>query len=286
MEKLWNEEEYHNQARDFVIKSFSLGSEFFLKLKEYSLTAQTILECGCGSAGVLETIWQKGKNYYGIDIAPLGIKLAKERLKNKPNIKLSVSNVENLPFRNNSFDLVYAVAVLEHLSSAEKAINEMVRVTKKDGILLLTSPNFGSPFFPSPCQTLKRPAYLWRLLKIFFQSHLYLFIKPKKLNWTKVQPRVLKEKTYRSDWDTLIEPSMQTLLIFLKRKSFKILESYSTTQVLANRVPHELPGKSRLSHFAQFIFRTISLWVEKMGIPPYRYFGPNFFIAAKKYGKE
>ena len=139
-----------------------------------------------------------------------------------------------------------------------------------------------SPLFPSPCQPLKPVAYLRRFIKIFLKSHLYLLRKPKSLDWIKVYPRVLREGKYRSDWDTLSEPYLQTLIIFLKKEGCEILESYSTLQILTSKVPRELPGNSLLSYFFHLVFRTISLWVEKAKIAPYCYFGPNMFAAAKK----
>lgn len=282
LSELWNKKYYHDQAREFILKSFAAKDEFLLKLKKYSLRADIILECGCGSASILEQVWQKEKKLYGIDISNVGIDLAKRRLKKKTNIKLSVANIEKLPFKDNFFDLTYATTVVEHLMYPEKAICEMIRVTKKNGHLILMSPNFGSPFFPSPCQTLKMRVYLYRMIKIFLKSYLYLLAKPKNLDWIRVYPRVLREGKYQSDWDTLSEPYLQTLIIFFKREGCEILESYSTLQVLTGRVPRELPGNSLLSYLFHLVFRITSLWVEKAGIPPYRYFGPNMFIAVKK----
>lgn len=282
LENLWNEKYYHNQAREFILKSFAAKDEFLLKLKKYSLGADTILECGCGSASILEQIWQKEKKLYGIDVSNVGINLAKRRLKKKANIKLSVANAGKLPFKDNSFGLVYATTVVEHLAHPEKAIREMIRVTKKNGHLILMSPNFGSPLFPSPCQYLKPSSYFSRFIKIFLKSHLYLLVKPKNLDWARVYPRVLREGKYQSDWDTISEPYLQTLIIFLKNGGCEILESYSTLQVLTSRVPRELPGNSLSSYFFHLVFRTVSLWVEKAKIVPYCYFGPNMFVAAGK----
>lgn len=282
LKELWNQKYYHDQAREFILKSFTRQDEFLLKLKNYSSQARTILECGCGSASILEKIWEREKSFYGIDISNLAIKLARKRLEKKTNIKLSVADIERLPFEDNFFDLVYAATVVEHLANPEKALCEMIRVVKKNGYLLLMSPNFGSPFFPSPCQSSKLTAKLYRFIKIFLKSHSYLLVKPQNLDWAKVYPRVLKEKKYQSDWDAVVEPYLQTLLIFLKRNRCKILESYSTLQILSDRVPHELPGNSPPSYLFHLIFRTVSLWIEKAGISPYRYFGPSMFIAVKK----
>lgn len=282
LKEVWGKKFYYDQARESVLKAFSSHNEFLLKLKNYVQNADTVLECGCGCASVIEGIWQKDKAYFGVDVSSFAIKLAKKRLKGKRNIKLCVENIEKLAFGDNFFDLVYAVSVLEHLINPEKALKEMIRVTKKGGYLILMSPNFGSPFFPSFCYPKSIGARLKRLIKIMIKSHFYLLREPKTLDWNKVYPLVLKEKEYLSDWDTVVEPYLQTLLIFLRKNRLEILENHSTLQALADRVPHELPSRSRLSWMVQFIFRNISLWVEKVGLPPYCYFGPSLFVAAKK----
>ena len=50
-------------------------------------------------------------------------------------------NAEKIPFKDNEFDQVVILDVLEHIKSHEKALNEISRVLKKDGRLIISVPN-------------------------------------------------------------------------------------------------------------------------------------------------
>jgi len=56
-------------------------------------------------------------------------------------IKQDLDKNTKLPFRDNFFDIVFAFEVLEHLQFPEKIINEIKRVIKPDGIILISLPN-------------------------------------------------------------------------------------------------------------------------------------------------
>ena len=47
-------------------------------------------------------------------------------------------SLQNLPLRDNSFDLVFCVSVLEHTDDYNKIMNEISRIMKKDGVFILT----------------------------------------------------------------------------------------------------------------------------------------------------
>lgn len=53
---------------------------------------------------------------------------------------------ESLPFNDQCFDLILSHEVLEHVKNDQKSINEMVRVLKKNGLIVLFVPNKGYPF--------------------------------------------------------------------------------------------------------------------------------------------
>lgn len=57
------------------------------------------------------------------------------------NVNWIQSDVENLPFRDGCFDLVYCLGVLSYLKEDKKAIAEMSRVTKEDGTVIVSVPN-------------------------------------------------------------------------------------------------------------------------------------------------
>jgi len=58
-------------------------------------------------------------------------------------------DIAKLPFKNNSTDVIFCVAVLEHMANPEKVVSEINRVLKKDGIIYSSFP-FVQGFHASP----------------------------------------------------------------------------------------------------------------------------------------
>ena len=67
-----------------------------------------------------------------------------EFLKEELNIEVINGSITELPFNDNSFDLVFALDVIEHIEDDQKGINEMHRVCKKNGVVFITVPAFMS----------------------------------------------------------------------------------------------------------------------------------------------
>lgn len=78
----------------------------------------------------------------------VGIDLTLELLKKnkKKGVSLIQADALNIPFKDDSFEAVTAVAVIEHVPYPNKLLKEVSRVLKKDGIFILTSPD---PFWDS-----------------------------------------------------------------------------------------------------------------------------------------
>ena len=106
----------------------------------------SILEVGCGVGYTLESInrFFPGNKLYGIDIIPSLIEFAKKYRNHEINFK--IGSVLNLPYRENSFDIVFAENVLHHLVSStrekskhlvEVALKECARVLKNGGYILV-----------------------------------------------------------------------------------------------------------------------------------------------------
>ena len=81
---------------------------------------------------------QENIDYYPVDINP------KRYKKNKINIREKV-NMENIPYEDNTFDFIYNSHVLEHVPDDIKAMGQLRRVLKEDGICLVTIPLFNIP---------------------------------------------------------------------------------------------------------------------------------------------
>ena len=100
-----------------------------------------ILDAGCSYGFISLILAQKKYQVYGIDIDKNRIKTAKIIAKHN-NLKINYLNesIYHLPFRDNYFDLVICFEVLEHLADDKKAVGELFRVTKKNGILIFSLP--------------------------------------------------------------------------------------------------------------------------------------------------
>ncbi len=93
-----------------------------------------ILDLGCGSGDDSIFLAKKGFPIWGIDISRLAIKKAKSLSKLK-NLHLSLGDIDGLKFKNNFFDAVICMWVLNSkTTSLEKSSKEIHRVLKKEGI--------------------------------------------------------------------------------------------------------------------------------------------------------
>ncbi len=95
-----------------------------------------ILDVGCGTGANLEMLAQFG-NSEGVDVSDDALEFC--RLK---GLKVHKGLAEALPFENESFDLVTALDVVEHLDDDISGLKEMLRILKKDGKTLIFVPAF------------------------------------------------------------------------------------------------------------------------------------------------
>ncbi|HEY3762098.1 MAG TPA: class I SAM-dependent methyltransferase [Verrucomicrobiae bacterium] len=97
-----------------------------------------ILEIGCSSGQFMAQLRQKGyQNVTGIDISEKAVKLCQDA-----GLAASVMDAQQLDFPDQSFDLITASDVLEHLKDEKAALQEWCRVLKPGGIVLIFVPAF------------------------------------------------------------------------------------------------------------------------------------------------
>jgi len=101
-----------------------------------------ILDVGCGEGVTIVKLKQSkiGKTYEGIDNSEDALRIGKKLY---PGIDIKIGDIYNLPYKDNSFDLVVCTEVLEHLYRPKKALTELKRISSK--YVLLSVPN--EPFF-------------------------------------------------------------------------------------------------------------------------------------------
>jgi len=140
----------NNQFFKFLLRKVIIPCSFmnFAKVIESKIVFEYLdinpnericdIACGCGEHSI--KMAKKGCNVYGIDMDGKAIKIANILSENKCDF--IVGDAEKLPFKSGIFDKVVSVCALEHFRNDEKAIQEMSRIVKLGGVLVLTVDSF------------------------------------------------------------------------------------------------------------------------------------------------
>jgi ubiquinone/menaquinone biosynthesis C-methylase UbiE len=102
-----------------------------------------VLDIGCGSGGILEDLFKQNYIAYGLDISwKMILEAVQMSKKYVPKRTTNLNgDAEKLPFKENSFDAVLGIGVLQYLEGDNVFIRESCRVVKHGGIIILTTPN-------------------------------------------------------------------------------------------------------------------------------------------------
>ena len=109
--------------------------EIIEKLK--NMEFETLLDAGCGPApliALLSEIYPQ-KKFTGLDLTPAMIDMAKS--KNIPNAKFIVGDCENLPFEENSFDVIVCCESFHHYPNPQNFFYSVQKCLTPGGILFL-----------------------------------------------------------------------------------------------------------------------------------------------------
>jgi SAM-dependent methyltransferase len=105
-----------------------------------------VLHVGCGTGGFNVAAGRAGARAWGIDAEPDAIRICELKRMVGSGGHYAVAAAEALPFRDDSFDLVYCLSTLEHVTAPGAAVREMMRVLHPDGALMLYAPNSWAPY--------------------------------------------------------------------------------------------------------------------------------------------
>jgi SAM-dependent methyltransferase len=140
---------------DYAVDQQHVGSRIYSEyLKPHVLdeSITTVLDVGCGIGGTVSAFLADGYDAYGVDLPDLSRHWA--RL-GRSRERFLCCAATKLPFRDDSFDLTISLGVIEHIGTTtghahlrddyrearQQFVDELVRVTRPGGRILLASPN-------------------------------------------------------------------------------------------------------------------------------------------------
>ena len=103
------------------------------------VNGRDVLDVGCGDGGLALAMWQSGAgSVAGCDVDPRMIAQARaEAVRRKITIAYVLADAGHLPFRDRSFDIVSIVTVLAFVSEPLPVVQEIVRVLRPGGRVIL-----------------------------------------------------------------------------------------------------------------------------------------------------
>jgi ubiquinone/menaquinone biosynthesis C-methylase UbiE len=144
--RYWNDfaEEYYKSFYTHVAEypSLTLRHNYILDLVDQD--SRKILEVGCGPGMMMIDLMKRGCEVAGVDIAEGMLQVARKNItrafpQERPTLVLG--DIEKLNFPDGAFDAVICAGVLEYLASDDASLNEMKRVLKPGGVLIVSVRN-------------------------------------------------------------------------------------------------------------------------------------------------
>lgn len=186
-----------------------------IKRNQQSNQEITLLDVGCGTGRYLTHFLSLGKTV-GVDISKPMLEQAEKNTNGRAT--LIQADAENLPFKDNTFDVVTCSYLLENLNgpkdNPKKVLNEMYRVTKKKGQIIFT-------------------VETWYLIPNLI-SHVISFLKRKMpLNFYSVKK--IRELTKRTDIQSINIYGLSPITVF-----FPWARAPLSTMKLIERIDNKL----------------------------------------------
>lgn len=137
---------------DTLSRNLGLVESFRTRLA-IDFQGKTVLDLGCGTGGLSKVVTEEGGRYIGSDFYPAVMEMAQAFISDLPHPEragLIRASGTDLPLADGSVEVVVTFDVIEHLEGGkkwqQKFLQEIRRVLRPHGILLLVTPNRLYPF--------------------------------------------------------------------------------------------------------------------------------------------
>lgn len=148
---------------DQIADKFSGTRKFFWRdlesVADYVENGDTVLDYGCGNGRLLDILNNKNIDYQGVDTSGELITLARKRYPELASKFTKISVQPSLPFNSDYFNKIISIAVFHHfpVPYAEDMAQELYRITKPGGKIIITAWNLWQPRF-------RKNIWSWKVL--------------------------------------------------------------------------------------------------------------------------
>ena len=131
--------DYEQFFSDYDQFRYSLERHLPACFDALNLAGKRVLEIGLGQGADSESLIRRGAGWTGVDLTAESVERVRTRLKvrNLPFDDLQQGSVLDLPFADNTFDMVFSHGVLHHVPEIRHAEKEIHRVLKPGGELVI-----------------------------------------------------------------------------------------------------------------------------------------------------
>lgn len=100
------------------------------------LKGKKVLEVGCGAGRFTELLVRSGANVHSVDLS-IAVEANKDNIGEAENYRIAQASVYDLPFPEESFDVVICLGVIQHTPSSEKTIEALWKMTRLGGLMVI-----------------------------------------------------------------------------------------------------------------------------------------------------
>ncbi|MCJ7446229.1 MAG: methyltransferase domain-containing protein [Bacteroidales bacterium] len=127
-------EDWDKMRESFFPRSIRNKAILLAGINKGSLVA----DIGAGSGFISEGLIDKQVRIVAVDQSQKMLEVMKQKFKDYANFECRLGESENLPFQENELDFVFANMYLHHVDNPQKSINELIRILKAGGKLIIT----------------------------------------------------------------------------------------------------------------------------------------------------
>ena len=185
-----------------------------------------VLDAGCGTGTAVQMLVSRGCDAYGCDVSPEFVRRAVERAGDRFSL---AHDDGTLPYESGAFAAAGSINALEHTEHPSIFLDELCRIVRPGGTLVLTTPNMLSLTWPRPREGVDDPWRIrWMNLRLLARRALRA---PSPGQEFLTVPSALGMAHYEPDLDAICLTNYFDVRGALRTRGFRIT-SFSATQIV------------------------------------------------------